>query len=117
MLHSEGITFTKAKRTKALAKKFGRVLRISRWKFSIIYCDTLFQNGSELRGLHDPINFRIYVIDDKDIVSTLIHEIIHAVMDGMGMGQAASWSQDLEEMICETISQDIAANYSLTPLR
>jgi Zn-dependent peptidase ImmA (M78 family) len=67
-------------------------------------------------GYYDPVA-RLIAIDASlkkcDYISTLIHEIVHAMFHRAGLHQTKI-SSSLEEIICEQVSTVLTENFSLT---
>jgi len=58
-------------------------------------------------GMCDTDEKIIYLMEDQnDKYSTFIHELIHAIFYEVGLNQSISGS--LEQIVCETISKQIA---------
>ena len=108
---TEGVTcrtITRAER-KRLETKFGKVVRISRKDYSIVYCHELRAGGQDLAGLCEPNRRVIYInIDFEPIEETLLHELFHAEFAESGLHQTNSWNHDLEELVVETLSKSTA---------
>lgn len=68
-----------------------------------------------LEGLYSPKEKQILYAqheDEKELMKTLIHEIGHAVWHITGLSQT-SISHDVQEIICENISQAVVDNLSV----
>lgn len=66
-----------------------------------------------LRGVFYPVEKKI-VIDNNmsgpDFLQTLVHELIHVVIFRVGIDQTKI-SEDLEEVLCESISTAVLENW------
>lgn len=67
----------------------------------------------------DPVSKTIVMdasLSKEEYLSTLIHEVIHAVFHRAGLSQAKI-SASVQEIICEQIATTIFENFSLGPKR
>ena len=65
------------------------------------------------RGIYQPSTGKmIYdpTLKHKDLLQTVIHEVIHAVICRVGIEQARM-SEDMEEIICESVSVALVENW------
>lgn len=92
-------------------KKFGKIFRVSRKDYEIIYCKNLILDGKNLAGCCTSSICKIFIdIQYQQIKETLYHELIHAEISESGLRQTNGWSMDNEEIICEIISAMINLN-------
>jgi hypothetical protein len=96
-------------------RKYGTNIRIGRADYTINFCSFLFLDSQECHGLCDTVSKQIYVKyspNDKDLMEqTLLHEIVHAALDECGVSVTSSWSTEVEEMVVEAVSRDLANLY------
>lgn len=91
-----------------LETKFGKMVRISRKDYRLIYCQGLSNGRESLAGLCIPDEHCIYVnIEYEPIEETLVHEILHAEFCESGLQQMEAWNNDLEENIVEIVSKSL----------
>lgn len=55
-------------------------------------------------GTHDAEAAEIIVTAGEDAHATFLHEVLHAVFYRSGVRQTHSWSPDVEEILCEMLS-------------
>ncbi len=53
---------------------------------------------------HNERTIQLNPDSECDVFATFLHECIHAVLDRAGVRQTPSWTADIEEVICETLS-------------
>lgn len=99
-------------RRRALEKLYGKEVRVNRHTYTIHFVHDLRMNGKTIAGMCDPNAKKVYVDPDVDTVeSTLLHEIIHAELCEGGFRQRPDFTLELEEMLCEVLSQGLAYNF------
>jgi len=99
---------------KRFEAKFGKVVRVSRKDYSIVYCHELRSGGQDLAGLCEPNRRVIYINTDfEPIEETLLHELFHAEFSESGLHQTNVWNHDLEELVVEMLSKAMAHLYNL----
>lgn len=92
-----------------------KILRIGAQDYTFITCDVLTNDGTDVAGLCDVGEKKIYVNtiaigSDKE---TLVHEIVHAAIYEYGITQHDSWCTSLEEVVAEVMSKVLVANFRL----
>lgn len=96
-------------------RKYGTSIRIGRADYTINFCSFLFLDSQECHGLCDTVTKNIYIKfekNDTDLMEqTLLHEIVHAALDECGVSVTSSWSSEIEEMVVEAVSRDLANLY------
>jgi len=113
-------TYRKTKKAAAFEKQYGRSIQIGHTKYKLVFCADLHEIDPErpLMGLCVFETKTIFVdVEKPDPHETLIHEIVHAYVDISGVRQTSSWSNDIEEIMCEITSKTICHNYSLKKKR
>jgi hypothetical protein len=102
------------KKHAALAKRYGSKVRVGRFDWRIIFCQSLVFNGNEVLGLCVPGSRTIYVsvYDNIDTQETLIHELIHAEVYEAGLRQMPAWSSNIEELVSEAAAR-VLFNYDI----
>jgi len=119
MSHAEndegfGFTICKGPELKKLEKEFGKIIRVSRKDFKLVWCTFLKLDHREVVGLCDPASKTLYInVTCGDPVETLIHEIGHAEILFSGLRQRRDWCMNMEEQLVELFSQMIANSFSL----
>lgn len=103
----------KGKEKQKLERTYGKTIQINRKVYKIVYCEALLGDGQSIAGLCDSQSTTLYVVDGSDIQETLLHEILHSEIAESGIRQTPGWSRDIEELICETISQGLSHTYRL----
>ena len=94
-----------------LARRYGRKIQIGRVVYRIIWCEEINVNGV-CAGFCDSVDHILYVDPKFDSVeATLLHEVFHGECQEGGFRQRNDWDANLEEMLCEVISQSIAHNF------
>jgi hypothetical protein len=107
-------TLEKPARIKALHKRYGHFIRVSRQSVELVFCTSLEYEGEEPAGLFVPSERQIYInIRAAPIEETLIHEIGHAELWEGGFRQRSDWDADVEEQIVETIARGLSHMYHL----
>jgi hypothetical protein len=96
-----------------LIRAYGKAVQINRKVYKIVYCEALLVDGQSVAGLCDSQNTTLYVVDGSDIQETLLHEIIHSEIAESGIRQTPGWTRDIEELVCEAVSQGISHTYRL----
>ena len=92
-------------------KRFGKIFRVSRKDYQIVYCKNLVLDGKNLAGCCASSQCKIFIDTQyEQIKETLYHELIHAEIAESGLRQTNGWSMDSEEIICEIISSMINLN-------
>lgn len=85
-------------------------------EYKIIQINDISLNGEPAHGLVD-YDKQIILIEksasNESKLSTLIHELCHAVWYEIGLKQT-SLTQDLEELLAENVCQVIMSNFRLT---
>jgi hypothetical protein len=95
-----------AKERRRYESRFGKMARVSRHDYSIIYCRELTSGGQNLAGLCEPNERHVYInIDYDPIEETLLHELFHAEFSESGLHQTNVWNHDLEELVVELLSK------------
>lgn len=101
-----------SRRAAVLKKRYGTSLQINRKKYELI-----FVVPGALEGCHgycDRDNKKIYVSDDKEIETTIIHEMFHGEVYEAGLHQTHSFNPDLDEQLAEIIAQSITHHFKLS---
>lgn len=96
-----------------LDKRYGRSVRISRTRYSLKWCTAIKHGEDDALGLCDNEHKAIYVVADKSIETTLMHELFHAEAYQSGLTQAPSFTRDFEELCCEIAANAIGTSYEL----
>lgn len=90
-------------------------IQIYGWDIPIKKMKGLIANNG-VYGYYDPVA-RIIAVDSglkkSEYMSTLLHEIIHALFHRAGLHQSRI-STSLEEIICEQVSTVLTENFNLT---
>ena len=82
-------------------------------KFKVVTDLTLLEQGYEgFVNLESLVITIGYKRSDPNFMSTLIHELVHTVLFRTGVMQT-SISLDLQEIICENISQALVENFKI----
>lgn len=71
-----------------------------------------------LRGLYQPALKVISIDSDQpkeDQMQTLLHEVVHVVINRIGIDQAKI-SEGVEEIICESVATALIENFKIKPL-
>lgn len=115
-VHSDGeIRIKKSKKHRALAKKYGSSIRISRHDYKILFVDEIWFMNVSQAGLCDIENKILYITVKEEIEATLLHEIFHAECHESGIRQNPRWDVDnTEEPLVEIMSQSIAHHFKLS---
>lgn len=59
------------------------------------------------RGIFDPNRQEIYISESmpkREVMATIIHEVIHAIFERTGLNQAHGIAPDVQEIICENVA-------------
>ena len=99
---------------KIVKGKTSRPLRVGCADYKIVYCKDLMLGEHACHGVCDPEARVIYLdVDGKQVMQTLLHEIVHAAVSEFGIRQHEDWCVKLEELIAETVSRVLVANFHL----
>jgi hypothetical protein len=91
-------------KVRELNKKYGASIVAGKQRYKLVWCEWVRWDDRELYGLCDSEKRQIFVTLNQ-IQETLAHELMHAEIYEIGMRQMPSWSQDLEELVCECASR------------
>ncbi len=90
---------------------YGAVIRINRADYRIQWVKEIILNGEQLAGLCNIQDKILYVDVTSEIEATLLHEVIHGEFHESGIKQRDDWCRNVEEQVCEMISQALSANF------
>jgi len=104
-----------AKLAASMDKKYGSILRISRYDYKIQWCDFILRGRQPCYGLCDPATKTIYidVNNPKTVEETLVHEIMHAELAEGGFTGVDGFDDALEELLIQQISKAITHHFKL----
>ena len=113
-----GWEFDKAKGRLAerFYKKYGHKLKVAYKEYDLIASDGYIKDEHGFnQGLCVFTKKQIFVnAQGKEVDETVLHELIHAILESTGFHQMPSWTIDLEELLCENISNAIIANFKIS---
>lgn len=73
---------------------------------------TVYLDGVEVYGYCDYALKELHVAKNEEYFSTLIHEMIHAILWESGLNNAKI-NNDIEEVLCEVLSRQLARSFKL----
>lgn len=111
MSHKKNHPIQFKRKRKSKDQKF----RVGVQDYTVITCSELSHEGTEVAGLCDAFEKKIYVNSsakgcDKE---TLVHELVHATIYEYGIYQHCAWDSSLEEVVAEAMSKILARNFHL----